>query len=90
MKYIDYIGVYCDCWCSIEEVMYYENVVYQGLLKWYLWVSLINGVFDNFWQVFYVEQLDNYMVDFGLIMEGQLIFNIGDVFKVENDYICIC
>jgi len=87
MKYIDYIGAYRDCRCSTEEAMYYENVAYQGLLKRYLRASLTNGALDNFRQVLYAEQLDNYMADLGLIMEGQSISNTGEVSRGENDYI---
>lgn len=87
MKYTDYIGAYRDCRCSTEEAMYYENVAYQGLLKRYLRASLTNGALDNFRQVLYAEQLDNYMADLGLIMEGQSISNTGDVSREENDYI---
>lgn len=87
MKYTDYIGAYRDCQCSTEEAMYYENVAYQGLLKRYLRASLTNGALDNFRQVLYAEQLDNYMADLGLIMEGQSISNTGDVSRAENDYI---
>jgi hypothetical protein len=87
MKYTDYIGAYRDCQCSTEEAMYYENVAYQGLLKRYLRASLTNGALDNFRQVLYAEQLDNYMADLGLIMDGQSISNTGDVSRAENDYI---
>lgn len=87
MKYTDYIGAYRDCRCSTEEAMYYENLAYQGLLKRYLRTSLTNGTLDNFRQVLYAEQLDNYMADLGLIMECQSISNTGDVSKAENDYI---
>ncbi|TXB63493.1 carboxypeptidase-like regulatory domain-containing protein [Phaeodactylibacter luteus] len=87
MKYTDYISAYRDCRCSTEEAMYYENVAYQGLLKRYLRASLANGALDNFRQVLYAEQLDNYMADLGLILEGQSISNTGEVSRAENDYI---
>lgn len=87
MRYTDYISAYRDCRCSTEEAMYYENVAYQGLLKRYLRASLTNGALNNFRQILYAEQLDNYMADLGLIMEGQSISNTGDVSRAENDYI---
>jgi len=67
--------------------MYYENVAYQGLLKRYFRASQTNGEISNFRQVLYEEQLNNYMADLGLIMEGQSISNTGDVSREENDYI---